>query len=95
VALLTTRLLFVERVGDEVHLDVVVLGRADTPASPPVGEPMCFAFALSDDDAIERLLRRWADAMRVVEIDLCRRRGKDLVRLAVADASLTLVPARS
>jgi hypothetical protein len=56
---------------------------------------MCFALALSDDDAIERLLRRWADAMRVVEIDLCRRRGKDLVRLAVADASLTLVPAGS
>ena len=97
VGLLTARLFFVERDGDDVRVDVVVLARADTPSSPPVGEPLCFMFALPGDadrrDAIERVLRAWADSMRVVDFDICRHHGKALARLAVAEASMTLEPA--
>jgi hypothetical protein len=97
MALLSARLLFVDRDGDNVLLDVVVVGCAETQVSPAVGEPLCFAFALPRDRTvrgpIERLLRKWADDMRVVEMDVRRRRGHDSVRLAVADTSMLLDPA--
>jgi hypothetical protein len=99
MTLLVARLLFVEREGDEVHLDVVVLERADTPSSPEIGDPLSFTFTLPGDadwrEALDRLLRRWAERSAVVHIDLLRRHGRTLARLAVADASLTLEPAAS
>lgn len=94
--MLVARLLFVEREGDDVRLDVVVLRRAETPSSPEVGEPLCFSFTLPGDgesrDALERILQQWADMMQVIGIDLSERHGRTLVRLAAGDSNVILEP---
>jgi len=96
MALLVAQLLFVERDRQTVRLDVVVVGRAETPSSPRVGEPLCFAFRLPGDpwsqDTVERVLRCWADRMAIVDVDLKRRSGRTAVRLGVAEASMLLEP---
>ena len=96
MSLLVVQLLFHERVDDDVRLDVIVLERAAAPTSPPVGQPISFTFALPRDPswqaALERLLARWAEAMKVVHVDVVERHGHSRVRFAAADTSFTLEP---
>lgn len=98
MALLVGQLLFADRVEDgKVHVDIIVLDRPDIPESPPLGAPLCFEFALPGDgmwrETMARLLRGWADALAVVELDILRRRGRTLVRVASGLSTMVLEPA--
>jgi hypothetical protein len=94
MALLTAQLLFVERCDEIVRLDLIVLARADAPRSPRVGEPLAIDLALPSDavvrEASARLLRRWAEASSVIDLDLVDRPGRTMVRLTSPLSSITL-----
>jgi hypothetical protein len=94
MALIVGQLLFADRVGDDkVHVDVIVLDRVDSPDSPHRGTPLCFEFALPGDaqwrETMAQMLRSWADRL-TVELDLIRRRGRTLVRVASGPSAVVL-----
>jgi hypothetical protein len=98
MALVTAQLLFLERLDpDTVVLDLIVLDRADEPASPPVGAPLAFGFALpsDQDERAEALvvLGNWADRGAAVEIDLRARGEIDEIVLRSDLAGVVLHPA--
>lgn len=94
MALLVSQLLFACDSGPNMQLDLVVLGRATLPESPPVGMPLSFEFALPGDAAyraaMARVLQRWADEMAVVELDVLERDGRTRVRVATAATAVIL-----
>lgn len=97
MALLVAQLLFVDRIDDRtVHLDLVVLDRAETSVSPPVGAPLGFAFRLTgppeERDALAATLEGWAERSATIHVALLERRGATKVRLRAGSGSVTLEP---
>ena len=97
MALLVAQLLFVERIDDRtVHLDVIVLDRAETAASPPVGAALCFEFRLpgppEQHDALAGVLERWAERSATIHLALFERRGETGVGLRAGTTTIVLDP---
>ena len=94
MALLTGQLLFATRDGDRIELDVIVLDRAETPDSPPLGAPLCFDFELPGDhvwrEVLARLLAGWAEHLTTIEIDVVTRAGHTMLRVASPTSTIML-----
>lgn len=95
MGLVTAQLLFVERPdADSVRLDVVVLDRVETTASPEVGSPLAFGFGLPTDeehrDRVLTVLGNWARRGAAVDLALRVRRGVDEIELRSGVASIVL-----
>jgi hypothetical protein len=94
MALLTVQLLFTDRIDDDtIRLDVVVLERAQTQVSPPVGAGLAFDFQLPADPAYRQevadTLTRWAQ--RSVTVDVTLLEWRTVSKILVASGSESVV----
>jgi hypothetical protein len=97
MGLLTAQLLFVEPLdADSVRLDVIVLDRAEAPASPLVGAPLALGFGMpGDEDERARavtVLENWARRGAAVDITIRTTKAADEVVLRNGVASIALQP---
>lgn len=97
MGLVIAQLLFVEHPGaDSVRLDVIILERAQTATSPPVGAPIAFCFGLPSEeeerDHVLTVLANWTRRGASIDISIRQRRGVDEVVLRSGVAWITVQP---
>jgi hypothetical protein len=94
VALISAQLLFVDRIDDDtVRLDVIVLDRAQTSVSPPVGAGLAFDLQLPAEPdyrhEVVETLTRWA--ARSATVDLTLLEWRTVTKILVASASESVI----